>query len=85
MLKDGQGTSRAPTAKQVENEGFKEDILAFMDPGVQYTCEDIFKQVPSIVASGMSLNRVSALVQQLTDEGLLNKRVLDRKNYYSLN
>ena len=75
---------RKPTAKQVENEGFKADILAYMDADVLYSAGDILKGVPSIVASGMSINRVSALMTQLADSGAVNKTVDKRKNFYTL-
>ena len=75
---------RKPTAKQVENEGFKSDILAWMDAGVQYAAGDVLKNVPSIVASGMSINRVSALMTQLAESGAVVKTVDKRKNFYSL-
>lgn len=75
---------RKPTAKQLENEGFKADILAWMDADVQYSAGDVLKGVPSIVDSGMSINRVSALLTQLADNGSLVKAVDKRKNFYSL-
>lgn len=77
-------TPRKPTAKQVENDGFKSDILAWMDADTLYSAGDVLKGVPSIVASGMSINRVSALLTQLADNGSVNKTVDKRKNYYSL-
>lgn len=75
---------RKPTAKQVENEGFKADILAYMDADVLYSAGDILKGVPSVVASGMSINRVSALMTQLAESGAVTKTVDKRKNFYSL-
>ena len=77
-------TERKPTAKQVENEGFKSDILAWMDTDTVYAAGDVLKGVPSIVASGMSVNRVSALLTQLVESGALVKTVDKRKNFYSL-
>ncbi len=73
-----------PTARQLENDGFKSDILAWMDPGKLYNAEDIMNGVPTIVNSGMSINRVSALLTQLRDAGSLNLTIDKRKNYYSL-
>lgn len=75
---------RKPTAKQLENEGFKADILAWMETGTVYSAGDVLKGVPSIVASGMSINRVSALMTQLVDAGAVSKSVDKRKNFYSL-
>lgn len=77
-------TERKPTAKQVENEGYKSDILAWMDAGTVYAAGDVLKGVPSIVASGMSINRVSALMTQLVESGAVVKTVDKRKNFYSL-
>ena len=84
MLKNRPGSSRTMTAKQAENEMYKEDIMACLEPNVCYSAENVQKLVPSIVASGMSINRVAALLQQLTDEGCLNKTVDRRMNYYSM-
>lgn len=77
-------TERKPTAKQVENEGYKADIVDWMTADTVYSAGDILKGVPSIIASGMSINRVSALLTQLVDNGSLTKSVEKRKNYYSL-
>ncbi len=75
---------RKPTPKQIENESFKSDILDWMQSDNHYSAGDVLKGVPSIVASGMSINRVSALLTQLVDNGNLTKVVDKRKNYYSL-
>ena len=77
-------TERKPTAKQVENEGFKSDILAWMEPDTLYAAGDVLKGVPSVVASGMSINRVSALLTQLKDAGAVTVMVDKRKNFYAL-
>lgn len=77
-------TERKPTAKQIENEGFKADILAWMDADAVYAAGDVLKGVPSVVASGMSINRVSALLTQLCEAGAIAKTVDKRKNYYTL-
>ena len=75
---------RKPTPKQVENAGFKADIVAYMDPNVQYLSADIAKSVPSIVAAGISPNRVTAMLTQLVNDGALVRNEDKRKNYYSL-
>ena len=75
---------RKPTAKQLENEGFKSDILAYMEPNVLYAAGDILKGVPAIVNAGLSINRVSALMTQLKEAGAVTVTVDKRKNFYSL-
>ena len=75
---------RKPTAKQIENEGFKADIVAYMDTDTQYSAADITKGVPSIVAAGISANRVTAMLTQLVNAGTLVRTEDKRKNFYSL-
>ena len=75
---------RKPTAKQVENAGFKSDILAWMEPDAQYLSADIAKGVPSVVAAGLSANRVTAMLTQLVNDGAIVRTEDKRKNYYSL-
>ena len=64
---------RKPTAKQVENSLFKQDILNFMESGADYTSADITKSVPSIVAAGVTGARVSAMLGQLFKDGTLTR------------
>ena len=75
---------RRPSAKQIENRGFKDDIVAFMEPGMRYTAEEITAQVPSVVAAGFTQNRVTAFLIQLVNEGLVKKRTEGHTNYFSL-
>ena len=75
---------RKPTAKQIENEGFKADILAWLEPNTVYSAGDVLKGVPSVVASGMSVHRVSAMLTQLVNDGSLTKATEKGKNFYSL-
>ena len=75
---------RKPTPKQVENAGFKADILAYCEPDTLYNAGDIAKGVPSIVAAGLSVQRVSAMLTQLVNDGSLVKTEDKRKNFYSL-
>jgi hypothetical protein len=75
---------RKPTAKQVENAGYKEAILAYFEPDVLYSCADVTKGCPACVEAGLSAQRVSALLGQLVDAGSLTKMVEKRKTFYSL-
>ena len=75
---------RKPTAKQVENEGFKSDILAWMEPDATYVSADIVKGVPSVVAAGLSANRVTAMLTQLVNSGALIRETDKRKSVYRL-
>lgn len=84
LLDKKNSAERKPTPKQVENAGFKADIVAYMEPDTQYLSADLAKSVPSIVAAGISGNRVTAMLTQLVNEGTLVRTEDKRKNYYSL-
>ena len=75
---------RKPTAKQIENSLFKDDIVAFMEKGVVYASADIVKNVPSIVAAGVTSARVTAMLTQLFKDGRINRTEERGKHYYSL-
>lgn len=75
---------RKPTPKQVENAGFKSDILAFMEPDTLYSVADLTKSVPSIVAAGISASRVTAMMTQLKNDGAVVRTEDKRKSFYSL-
>ena len=75
---------RRPSAKQMENRGFKDDIVAFMAPGIRYTAAELTAQVPSVVAAGLTQNRVVGYLTQLVSEGSVKKRTEGYTNYYSL-
>lgn len=75
---------RKPTAKQVENLEFRQNILDWMEPDVLYSSADITKGVPALVEHGLSPQRVSALLTQLVGVGAVTKTTEKRKNFYSL-
>ena len=75
---------RRPTPKQIENRGFKDDIVAFMEPDTLYTAQNIAESVPSVVAAGLSVNRVMAMLTQLVNDGSLIRTEDKQKTYFSL-
>lgn len=84
LLDKKNSAERKPTAKQTENAGFKADILAWLESGKLYTVADVVKGVPSVVAAGISANRVTAMMTQLVADGSVVKTIDKRKSYYSL-
>lgn len=84
LLDKKNAAERKPTPKQTENAGFKADILDWMEPNTKYLSADVVKGVPSIVAAGISGNRVTAMLTQLVNDGSLVRTEDKRKNYYSL-
>ena len=83
LLDKKNSAERKPTAKQTENAGFKADILAWLESGKLYTVADVVKGVPSVVAAGISANRVTAMMTQLVADGSVVKTIDKRKSYYS--
>ena len=84
LLDRKNSAERKPTPKQVENAGFKSEILAYMEQGTLYTSADLTKSVPALVEAGISANRVTAMLTQLVNDGAVVKTVDKRKSYYSL-
>ena len=84
LLDKKNSAERKPTPNQVANAGFKADILAWMEPSVGYSCADIAKGVPSIVAEGISVNRVTAMLTQLVNDGAVVRTTDKRKSVYTL-
>ena len=73
--------SGKPTKTQQQNEVLKEDILRFMKPEQLYSIEDLRKGVPSLVEIEASNQKVSALLKQLKELGLV-KRVEDKRKVF---
>lgn len=72
---------RKPTATQKANMAYKDAILAFMEVGKKYTISELMKEVVEL--ADLSNQRVSALVRQLKDEGLVERTEEKRKAYFS--
>ena len=73
---------RKPTANQVENQGYKADILAYLGTVESATITDLMKAVPSLAE--LSNQRVSAIVRQLKDSGEVVREEIKRKAYFSI-
>lgn len=73
---------RKPTKTQIANEGFKEIIVNNMEHGRLYTITEIAKEMP--FGEELSNQRVSALVRQLKDAGVVVRTEEKRKAYFSL-
>ena len=74
--------NRKPTKAQEENDGFKTAIANGMESGKAYTITDLIKSIPEI--SDLTNQRVSALVRQLKDDGLVIRKEEKGKAYFSL-
>ena len=72
---------RKPTATQTENVGLKVAILEGMESGKAYTIGDLMKEIPAL--ADLTNQRVSALVRQLKDDGLVTREEIKRKAYFT--
>ena len=84
LLDKKNSAERKPTPNQIANVGFKADILAWMEPATPYSVADIAKGVPSIVNEGISVNRVTAMMTQLVNDGAVVRTTEKRKSVYTL-
>lgn len=82
LLAKKNSAEKKPTAQQVANEGIKAAIVTGMAPNRLYTVTEIQKEIPE--CAEMSNQKVSALVRQLKDAGLVVKTEDKRKSYFSL-
>ena len=82
LLQKKNGAEKKPTAQQVENQQIKSAILLAMEPDVLYSVTDIQKLIPA--CAEFSNQRVSALVKQRQEAGLLERVEEKRKAYVRL-
>ena len=75
------GTERKPTATQVANEGYKAAIMEYLsDVAEPKTVGDILKEVPAV--AGFSTPKVSALMKQLNEGGMVERLTDKRRTYF---
>lgn len=86
LEKKSSGGNRKPTAKQLENETFKAEIMEMFEskPDAIMSCGDVKANVPNLVELDISTARVSSMLVQLKGEGKITVTVEKRKNYYQL-
>ena len=83
-LEKKSGGEKGLTEQQKQNMGFKEDILAFLADGKEYTATEILRGVPTFPPE-MSNQRVSQLLRQLIIDQQVKKREEKGKSLFSLN
>lgn len=81
LLAKKNSADKKPTAQQVANDGIKSDILAAMEDNHLYTVTELQKSVPA--CADLSNQRVSALLRQMKDDGLVVRTEDKRKAYFS--
>jgi hypothetical protein len=82
LLAKKNASDKKPTAQQTANEAIKTVILDGMTSGRFYTVTEIQKEI--LKGEELSNQKVSALIRQLKDAGLVVKTEDKRKSYFSL-
>ena len=82
LLAKKNSADKKPTAQQVANDGIKSAIVAAMEPNHLYTVTEIQKSVAE--CAELSNQRVSALLRQLKDDGVVVRTEDKRKAFFSL-
>ena len=78
-------SEKKPTAKQLANEGYKDAIVDWMEPGRLYLAAEIAENCPLAVDDEeVSKGTVTALLTQLWKAERIVRTTEKGKNYYSL-
>lgn len=74
---------RKPTKTQVENDGFKAEIVAFLATAdAPKTIKELQAEIPSI--SGLTNQRITHMLTDLVKGGTLAKEYVKKTPYYSV-
>lgn len=83
QLEKRSGAERKPSARQVENEKLKGEIVNSMEEGRKYSVGEMIKEF-SFFPVDITPQRVSALMTQLVDAKLVEREVVKRKVLFFL-
>ena len=73
---------KKPTAQQVANDGIKTAISEGMTANRLYTVTELIKEIPE--CAELTNQRVSALLRQMKDDGIVTKTIDKRKSYFQI-
>jgi hypothetical protein len=82
LLAKKNSADKKPTKAQEENKGIKDAILDGMEENRFYTITEIMKEIEA--CKELSNQRVSALVRQLKQDGLVIRKEEKGKAYFTL-
>ncbi len=81
LLSKKNSADKKPTAQQTANEAIKSAILEAMEADRLYTITELQKSIPE--CAELSNQRVSSLMRQLKDSGMVIRTEDKRKAYFS--
>ena len=82
LLENKKASVRKPTSNQLENENFKVAIVDFLKGVENATISDMMEKIPCL--KEVSNQRISAILKQLVDGGVVVKAYEKRKAYFSV-
>jgi hypothetical protein len=82
LLSKKNSAEKKPTAQQTANEAIKVAIVEGMERNRVYTVTEVIKSVPA--CAEMTNQRVSALLRQLVEVGLVKRTEDKRKAYFQV-
>lgn len=82
LLEKKNSAEKKPTAQQAQNEAIKTAIAEGMTANRLYTVTEIQKEIPE--CAELSNQRVSALLRQMKDDGIVTRTEDKRKAYFSI-
>jgi DNA-binding HxlR family transcriptional regulator len=83
LLDKKSSASRKPTKTQVENDGFKAEILTYLaEADAPKTIKELQSEVASI--EGLTNQRITHMLTDLVKAGLLTKTYVKKTPYYAI-
>ena len=82
LLSKKNSSEKKPTATQTANKGIQTAIAEGMEQNRVYTITEIIKEIPE--CADLTNQKVSALVRQMVDNGVLIRTEDKRKAYFQL-
>lgn len=72
--------NKKPTAKQLENEALKAELLNYMEVNTLYSISDFQKQVEA--CADLSNQKIAAILRQMKDNDKTVEKVEDKRKVY---
>ena len=83
LLERKSNSPKKPTKTQVENDGFKAEIVAYLtEVDTSKTIKELQAEIPSI--SGLTNQRITHMLTDLVKAGTLTKEYVKKTPYYSV-
>lgn len=83
LLERKSNSPKKPTKTQIENNGFKAEIVAYLtNVDTSKTIKELQAEIPSI--SGLTNQRITHMLTDLVKAGTLTKEYVKKTPYYSV-